>query len=285
MIEKTSIRYFNQKPVRSRFDCETSKWLMNAVDLIGAIIETNNPRVYWGTIKRRYPELVVFCKQLKMKANDCKVYDTDCLNEDGINLLLLIIPAKNKLAIQEWLKGKNNPLDEQSKLRAYELFDSNIINDIEIGTIKGLQQIHSFLFGGLYPFAGQIRSKNISKDNFSFASAVYLSDILKDIEKMGEETFDDIIDKYIEMNIAHPFMEGNGRTTRIWLDLILKKNLSKVIDWSSISKEDYLSAMKVSPNSDKQIKQLLKDALTSNIDSRELFMKGIDYSYYYEEIE
>jgi len=285
MAEKTSIRYFNQKPVRSRFDYETSKWLMNAVDLIDAIVETNNPRVYWGTIKRRYPELVAFCKQLKMKANDSKVYDTDCLNEDGINLLLLIIPAKNKLAIQEWLKCKNNPLDEQSKLRAYELFDSNIINDIEIGTIKGLQQIHSFLFGGLYPFAGQIRSKNISKDNFAFASAVYLSDILKDIEKMGEETFDDIIDKYIEMNIAHPFMEGNGRTTRIWLDLILKKNLSQVIDWSNISKEDYLSAMKVSPNSDKQIKQLLKDALTSNIDSRELFMKGIDYSYYYEEIE
>lgn len=175
--------------------------------MIDAIVDTNNPRVYWGTIKRRYPELVEFCKQLKMKANDSKIYDTDCLNEDGINLLLLIIPAKNKLAIQEWLKGKNNPRDEQSKLRAYELFDSNIIHDIEIGTIKGLQQIHSFLFGGLYPFAGQIRSENISKDNFAFASAAYLSDILKDIEKMNEETFDDIIDKYIEMNIAHPFME------------------------------------------------------------------------------
>jgi len=285
MAEKTSIRYFNQKPVRSRFDYETSKWLMNAVDLIDAIVETNNPRVYWGTIKRRHPELVAFCKQLKMKANDSKVYNTDCLTEEGINLLLLIIPSKNKLAIQEWLRGKNNPLDEQSKLRAYELFDSNIINNIEIGTVKSLQQIHSFLFGGLYPFAGQIRSKNISKDNFAFASAIYLSDILKDIEKMSEKTFDEIINKYIEMNIAHPFMEGNGRATRIWLDLILKKNLSQVIDWSNISKEDYLNAMKVSLNSDKQIKELLKESLTNDINSRELFMKGIDYSYYYEEIE
>jgi len=165
------------------------------------------------------------------------------------------------------------------------LFDSNIINNIEIGTVKSLQQIHSFLFGGLYPFAGQIRSKNISKDNFAFASAIYLSDILKDIEKMSEKTFDEIINKYIEMNIAHPFMEGNGRATRIWLDLILKKNLSQVIDWSNISKEDYLNAMKVSLNSDKQIKELLKESLTNDINSRELFMKGIDYSYYYEEIE
>ena len=254
-------------------------------DLIDAVVETNNPRVYWGTIKRRHPELIAFYKQLKMKANDSKVYNTDCLTEEGINLLLLIIPAKNKLAIQEWLRGKNNPLDEQSKLRAYELFDSNIINNIEIGTVKSLQQIHSFLFGGLYPFAGQIRSKNISKDNFAFASAIYLNDILKDIEKMSEKTFDEIINKYIEMNIAHPFMEGNGRATRIWLDLILKKNLSQVIDWSNISKEDYLNAMKVSPNSDKQIKELLKESLTNDINSRELFMKGIDYSYYYEEIE
>ena len=285
MTEKTSIRYFNQKPVRSRFDCETSKWLMNAVDLIDAIVKTNNPRVYWGTIKRRHSELVSFCKQLKMKANDSKVYDTDCLTEEGINLLLLILPTKNKLAIQEWIKGKNNSLDEQSKLRAYELFDSDIINEIEIGTVKGLQQIHSFLFGGLYTFAGQIRNKNISKDNFAFASAIYLNDILKNIEKMSEKTFNEIIDKYIEMNIAHPFMEGNGRATRIWLDLILKKNLSQVIDWSNISKEDYLNAMKVSPNSDKQIKELLKGSLTNDINSRELFMKGIDYSYYYEEIE
>lgn len=285
MSEKTSIRFFNNKPVRSRFDVETSSWLMSAVDLIDAIVETNNARIYWYTIKRRRPELVAFCKQLKMRAADSKIYNTDCLTEEGINLLLLLLPIKNKLAIQEWIKGKNNPLDEQSKLRAYELFDSDIINNIEVGTINGLQQIHSFLFGGLYSFAGQIREKNISKDNFTFGNALYLHETLSKIEKMPEVTFDNIVEKYVEMNIAHPFMEGNGRATRIWLDLIFKKNLSMVIDWSSIKKEEYLNAMRVSVYSDQQIKQLLKSALTTDIYSRELFMKGIDYSYYYEEVE
>jgi len=285
MAEKTSIRHFNNHPVRSRYDLATSKWLMNAVDLIAAITDSNNPRVYWGTIKRRHPELIAFCKQLKMKSSDSKIYLTDCLTEKGVELLVSILPLKNRLAIQDWINGKSNPLDEQSKQRAYELFDSQIINDIEVGTINGLQQIHSFLFGGLYDFAGKIRTKNISKDNFAFANALYLKATLHTIECMKENTFDEIIDKYIEMNIAHPFMEGNGRATRIWLDLILKKNLSFVVDWSLIKKEDYLNAMRVSPYSDKAIKELIKKALTDTINSRELFMKGIDYSYYYEEVE
>ena len=285
MSEKTSIRFYNNKPVRSRYDYETSCWLMCAVDLIDAIIETNNPRVYWYTIKRRKVELVTFCKQLKIKASDGKVYNTDCLSEEGVNLLIFLLPIKNRLEIQKWLKGKNDPLDEQSKQKAYELFDSDIINDIEVGTIKGLQQIHAFLFGGLYSFAGKIRNKNISKNNFAFANALYLNETLNNIEKMDESTFDNIVDKYIEMNIAHPFMEGNGRATRIWLDLILKKNLSKVVDWSRIEKEQYLEAMRASVYSDKKIKFLLKQALTNDINNRELFMKGIDYSYYYEEIE
>lgn len=285
MSEKTSIRFFNNKPVRSRYDVETSSWLMSAVDLIDAIVETNHARIYWYTVKRRRPELVAFCKQLKMRAADSKIYNTDCLTEEGINLLLLLLPIKNKLAIQEWIKGKSNPLDEQSKHRAYELFDSDIINNIEIGTINGLQQVHSFLFGGLYSFAGQIREKNISKYNFTFGNALYLHETLSKIEKMPEVTFDNIVEKYVEMNIAHPFMEGNGRATRIWLDLIFKKNLSMVIDWCKIKKEEYLNAMRVSVYSDQQIKQLLKSALTTDINSRELFMKGIDYSYYYEEVE
>ena len=165
------------------------------------------------------------------------------------------------------------------------MFDSEIINDIEVGTFRGLQQIHSFLFGGLYAFAGQVRDKNISKDNFTFANVSFLNEILVSVENMEESTFEQILDKYIEMNIAHPFMEGNGRATRIWLDLMLKKNLSLVVDWSLIEKSDYLTAMKQSPNSDINIKTLLKGALTNKINSRELFMKGIDYSYYYEEVE
>jgi len=163
------------------------------------------------------------------------------------------------------------------------LFDSSFINSIEVGTSKGLQQIHAYLFGGLYDFAGQIRQKNISKSGFQFAVSHFLGDTLKQIESMPETTFDEIVDKYIEMNIAHPFMEGNGRSTRIWLDLILKKRIKKTVDWSKISKQDYMNAMILSPTKSSVLKTLLKKALTAKINDREMFMKGIDYSYYYEE--
>ncbi|NMD37121.1 MAG: cell filamentation protein Fic, partial [Christensenellaceae bacterium] len=152
-----------------------------------------------------------------------------------------------------------------------------------IGTVKGLQQIHAYLFGGLYDFAGRIRDKNISKGNFKFASALFLEDSLHKVEMMPENTFEEIVNKYIEMNICHPFMEGNGRSTRIWLDLMLKRNINRCIDWSSINKQDYLSAMKISTISDKEIKELLYSALTDKTNDREVFMKGIDYSYYYEQ--
>ncbi len=163
------------------------------------------------------------------------------------------------------------------------MFESSFINSIEVGTIKGLQQIHAYLFGGLYDFAGQIRQKNISKGGFQFAVSRFWGETLKQIEAMPETTFDEIVNKYIEMNIAHPFMEGNGRSTRIWLDLILKKHLKKCVDWSKISKQDYMNAMKLSPTKDSVLKSLLKKALTTKINDREIFMKGIDYSYYYEE--
>jgi len=148
--------------------------------------------------------------------------------------------------------------------------------------VKGLQQIHAYLFGGLYDFAGKIRQKNISKNGFAFANAMYLEENLQKIEQMPENTFQEIADKYIEMNIAHPFMEGNGRSTRIWLDLIFKKNLKKCVDWSLIDKKEYLNAMEQSPTQPNLIKKLLQGALTDQIDDREIFIKGIDYSYYYE---
>jgi cell filamentation protein len=160
-----------------------------------------------------------------------------------------------------------------------------LINEIEVGTTKGLQQIHAYIFGGLYDFSGKVRVKNISKSGFMFAPANYLDTTLQDIEKMPENTIDEIINKYIEMNIAHPFMEGNGRATRIWLDMILKKQFKKCVDWSKINKQDYLNAMVKSHSNDTEIKTLIKNALTDKINSREMFMKGIDYSYYYEEAE
>lgn len=158
-----------------------------------------------------------------------------------------------------------------------------MLDTIEVGTVKGLQQIHGYLFGGLYDFAGQIRTLNIAKDGFQFAPVRFLDNTLNTIEKMPESTFDEIAGKYVEMNVAHPFMEGNGRSTRIWLDLILKKNLRLCVDWSQINKKDYLAAMRESTTQPARIQTLLQGALTDKINDREMFMKGVDYSYYYEQ--
>ncbi|MCL5795185.1 MAG: Fic family protein [Patescibacteria group bacterium] len=174
-------------------------------------------------------------------------------------------------------------IDEISKERAIKLFDSQEIKGFEIGTTKGLQQIHEYLFGGFYDFAGQIRAKDISKGNFRFASCLYLEESLVKVGEMPERTFEEIVVKYVEMNIAHPFMEGNGRSMRIWLDLILKKNIKQCIDWSKIDKASYLNAMQRSPVNDLEIRELLRAALTDKIDDREVFMKGVEQSYYYEE--
>ena len=188
---------------------------------------------------------------------------------------------ENKLGITNTLELAKEE-EKITKLRALELFDTNKINEIEIGTTKGLCDIHKFLFGDIYPFAGNIREVNLAKGNFRFAAAMYLKDALLRIDSMPETTFEEIIKKYVEMNIAHPFREGNGRSTRIWLDMILKKRIGKVIDWSKIDKEEYLLAMERSPIKDTEIMFLFKNALTDEIDNREVYMKGIDTSYKYE---
>lgn len=200
----------------------------------------------------------------------------EVLSEDA--LYNLLAEADEVRAVND-----DNSLDGQSKKKAYDLFDSGLMNSLEPGTIQCLQQIHAYIFGGLYDFAGQIRTKNISKGGFSFANAIHLHQSLKNIEQMPEATFDEIADKYVEMNVAHPFMEGNGRSTRIWLDLMLKHSLKKCVDWSQIDKNSYLDAMRRSVVDSAPIKALLGGALTEKIDDRETFMKGIDYSYYYEE--
>ena len=280
---KHSIRYFNNKPVRAVWDNDNSLWWYSAVDFITILIEPNSPRRYWNNVKVRNPELSPFCGQLKLHAADGKKYLSDVINEGGVKLLLAIIPSKYKKAIQDWIKGLLDPIDEQSKKKAYDFYKTDLIEEDEIGKAVALQKIHAYLFEGLYPFAGKIRTKTISKGGFTFANGDFLPQVLQDINRMPDNTFDEIVDKYIEMNVAHPFMEGNGRSTRIWLDLLLKNRLQKCIDWSKIDKYDYLSAMKESPVDSKPIFDLLNSALIEDINNRDIFMKGIDYSYYYEE--
>ncbi len=282
---KTSIRFFEDIPVRAVWDNEASKWWFCAMDIAEALTKSKNPRSYWNAIKRRKPELSTICRQLKLTAADGKKYMTDVVCDEGVNMLVALIPSKKSVVFEKWLKGIGTSIDEKSKQKAYELFESGLINAIEVGTVKGLQQIHSYIFGGLYDFAGQIRSVNIAKGGFAFALAMFLQDNLKLIEKMPEDTIENIVKKYVEMNVAHPFMEGNGRSTRIWLDLILKKNLHKCTDWSKIDKREYLAAMQESPVNSVHIYELIKGALTDDINDREIFMKGIDYSYYYEQVD
>jgi len=192
-------------------------------------------------------------------------------------------PSKKANRFIQWFTNSDESVDGKSKTKAYALFESSFIESIEVGTATGLQQIHAYLFGGLYDFAGQIRQKNISKGGFQFAVSHFLGATLNTIDRMPEDTFDEIVDKYVEMNVAHPFMDGNGRSTRIWLDLILKKRLKKSVDWSRTGKTEYMNAMMQSAAHASVLQKLLKNALTDQIDSREMFMRGIDHSYYYEE--
>lgn len=188
---------------------------------------------------------------------------------------------KNKLGITNEIELAKEE-ERITKIKALELFDTNKINEFEVGTFKGLSDIHHYLFSDIYSFAGKIREENIAKGNFRFAAAMYLNEVLDKIDTMPQDSFDSIIGKYIEMNIAHPFREGNGRSTRIWLDMILKKEMGKVVDWSAINKDEYLLAMERSPIKDTEIKLLIESALTDQINNRDVYMKGIDSSYNYE---
>ena len=291
MVEhKKSIRFFNDREVRAVWDDNHNKWWFSVLDIIAAINEQDDyqkTRNYWKYLKTKLKkdnnELVSGTHQFKLQAPDRKQRLTDMLDSEGVVLLAKAIPNSKAMAFLDWFTYSDNTIDGQSKKKAYQLFESGLLKTIEPGSIKCLQQIHAYLFGGLYDFAGQIRTKNISKEGFTFANCMHFPETLQTIEQMPETTFDEIMDKYVEMNVAHPFMEGNGRSTRIWLDLMLKRSLKRCVDWSLINKNEYLTAMRESVSDSTHIKALVRPALTTKIHDREMFMKGIDYSYYYEQ--
>lgn len=291
-MPKKSIRFYNDREVRAVWDEGHSKWWFSAVDIIRAINDEDDYkkcRNYWKYLKGKMAkdgiELVSVTNQFKFQAPDGKQRAADALDAEGVQTLAKHYPSNRAGAFLDWFTYSDNTIDGQSKKKAYSLFESGLLDLMEPGSVRCLQQIHAFLFGGLYDFAGKIRTTNISTGVFIFANARYFSTILPDIEKMPDSTFDEIAVKYIEMNIAHPFMEGNGRSTRIWLDLMLRRSLKKCVDWSRIDKNAYLEAMRRSVVDPAPIKALLAGALTDKIDDRETFMKGIDYSYYYEQGE
>jgi len=287
---KISIRFFNDHEVRAVWDDINAKWWFSVLDVVGVLneeVDYQKVRNYWKYLKAKLKkedlELVSATNQLKLIASDGKKYNTDLLDSEGITALAKHFPNNKSMKFLDWFLYSDTSIDGQSKKKAYTLFESNLIDEIEIDTTKGLQQIHGFLFGGLYDFAAQIRTKNISKGGYQFVYAQHLNATLNDIDNMPQNTLDEIIQKYVAMNKAHPFMEGNGRSTRVWLDLMLKKNLTKCVDWSKISKDNYMNAMIISTVDQSVIEMLVSRALTEKINDREIFMKGIDYSYYYEE--
>lgn len=289
-MSKKSIRFFNDREVRAVWDDENNIWWFSATDVVRAI--NNEPDYtkagnYWRWLKRKLKqegiELVSPTHGFKFEAPDGKQRVADVLNSEDVILLARHYPNNRAGDFLNWFTYSDNTIDGQSRKKAYTLFESGLLNSLEPGSMKCLQQIHAYLFGGLYDFAGKIRNKNISKGGFTFANCLHFPTVIPTIERMPETTLDEIADKYVEMNVLHPFMEGNGRSTRIWLDLMLRRTLKRCVDWSRIDKNEYLTAMRESVMDSSHIKKLLKNALTDKINDREMFMKGIDYSYYYEE--
>jgi len=289
-MTKVSIRFFDDREVRAVWDNENSKWWFSVLDIVAVLTNQDDyskTRNYWkylkAKLKKENSQVVSATTQLRFLAPDGKRRFADMLDYEGIIALGKTFPGTKANRFIEWFTYSPESIDGKSKFKAYALFETSFVESIEVGTAKGLQQIHAYIFGGLYDFAGQIRTKNIAKGGYRFEYAQYLMSALLKIDQMPETNFDEIVEKYVAMNKVHPFMEGNGRSARIWLDLMLKKQLKKCVDWSKIGKTDYMNAMIISSVDSSVLQALLKTAITGDINSHEMYMKGIDYSYYYEE--
>lgn len=290
MAERISIRFFGDREVRAVWDAEQSRWLFSVLDVVGVLNAQDDyqkNRNYWKYLKTKLrgegSQLVSATNQLKLVAPDGKRRLTDVIDMDGVIELARSMPNTRSAQFIAWFTNSEESIDGKSRSKAYEMFEGGLVESIEVGTVRGLQQIHAYLFGGLYDFAGKIRQANIAKGGFQFAMAQFLPQTLATIERMPEDTLQHIVEKYVEMNIAHPFREGNGRSTRIWLDLMLKRRLCRCVDWSLIDKNAYLDAMRRSVADTTSIQRLIAGALTDKTHDRETYMKGIDYSYYYEQ--
>lgn len=290
MTTKKSIRFFNNREVRAVWDDVSNCWWFSATDIVRAINDEpdyTKAGNYWRWLKRKLKqegiELVSDTHGFKFEAPDGKQRKADVLNSEGVSTLAKHYPNNKANDFLSWFTYSDTTIDGQSQKKAYQLYESGLLKTLEPGSVKRLRQIHAFIFGGLYDCAGQIRTKNIAKGGFAFANSLYLPTTLQTIERMPETSFDEIMDKYVEMNVAHPFMEGNGRSTRIWLDMMLKRSLRQCVDWSQVDKNEYLEAMRESVADSRRIKELVRPALTTKIDDRDMFKKGIDYSYYYEQ--
>jgi cell filamentation protein len=291
-MSKKSIRFFNDREVRAVWDEQHSKWWFSATDIVRAVndeedyVKAGN---YWRWLKKKLAtdgiQLVSVTHDFRFQAPDGKQRYADALDAECVQTVAKNYPNNRARKFLDWFIYSDSSIDGQSKKKAYTLIESGLMDSMEPGTVKCLQQIHAYLFGGLYDFAGKIRTKTIAKGNTLFCLAEHLHSYLRTVEAMPETTFDEIVEKYVEMNAAHPFMEGNGRSTRIWLDMIFKKRMKMCVDWSRIDKRDYLDAMIASHTDSSRIHELLKGAMTDKIDDREIFMKCIDYSYYYEQEE
>lgn len=291
-MSRISIRFYKDHKVRAVWDDEQNLWWFSVLDVVGAINQQDDHeknRNYWkylkAKLKKEHSEVVSDTTQLKLTAPDGKKRMTDVISQTGVDKLAKTIRNQQAMDFLDWFTYSDNTIDGQSQKKAYTLWESDLVAEKDVGTVKALQQIHAYLFGGLYDFAGKIRTKTIAKGNTLFCLAEHLHSYLKTVEAMPETTFDEIVEKYVEMNAAHPFMEGNGRSTRIWLDMIFKKRIKMCVDWSRIDKRDYLDAMIASHTDSSRLHELLEGAMTDKIDDREIFMKGIDYSYYYEQEE
>ena len=273
------VRYKNDRPIRFAWDDDTEKWWMCATDAAKALTDTSNPRVYWATVKRRNPDLFANCKQLKFIAADGKMYNMDVIDNARLDALNAVVHSTRRDEFLKYLASVESSDDKKVRERAYELFNDETSGAFDVGNVRGLQQLHSFLFEGIIEDAGQIRTDETDNITTVYTSLKFLPKTLDRIDRMTERSLNEIISKYVEMNTAHPFMSGNGRSIRLWFDMIIKKRLQRRIDWTRINTREFIKATDEGAIEETTLLRLVKEALTDRLDDRNFYKRCIDSSF------